>query len=91
MLATWLSHDDFIHLIECIFRAPRLGCPVIYGASDNDVSWWDNSEIAYLGWRPRDNSEKFREAVDAAKERPGKDDLVAVYQGGVFVGDPIYE
>ena len=30
-LSTWLSHDDFVSLIEAVFRAPRLGCPGVLG------------------------------------------------------------
>jgi uronate dehydrogenase len=60
MMATWLSYDDFVRLIERVFAVPVLGCPIIYGASDNDVSWWDNGKTGYLGWRPQDNSEAFR-------------------------------
>lgn len=91
MLATWMSHDDFIRLIERIFTVPRLGCPIIYGASDNDVSWWDNHEVAYLGWRPQDNSERFRAGLDARMEPPAGDDPRAVWQGGVFCADGIHE
>ncbi len=91
MLATWISHEDFISLIVCAFRVPRLGCPVVYGASDNDASWWDNSAARYLGWRPKDNSEVFRERLDREQERPGPDDPRSLYQGGVFTSYPIYE
>lgn len=91
MLATWMSYDDFVRLIERIFAVPRLGCPIIYGASDNDASWWDNGQVAYLGWRPQDNSEAFRAKVDAATARPPADDPTAVYQGGAFTADGIHE
>ena len=91
MLSTWMSYDDFILLIERIFAVPRLGCPIIYGASANDASWWDNREVAYLGWQPKDNAEAFRAKVDAAMSPPPKDDVNAVYQGGAFAGDGIHE
>ncbi len=91
MLATWLSYDDFVSLVECVFAAPRLGCPVIYGVSDNDVGWWDNSHVAYLGWRPKDNSAVFRDEVHASKPLPAKDAPEAVYQGGRFAVQPIHE
>ena len=91
MLATWLSADDFVALIERVFRVPVLGCPVIYGASDNDVSWWSNDSVAWLGWRPADNSEKFRADLDARMDPPGPDDPRAVFQGGTFAADGIHE
>lgn len=91
MLATWLSQDDFISMIEHIFQVPRLGNPVIYGASDNDRSWWDNREVGYIGWRPKDNAEVFRAKLDAAMSPPPADDVNALYHGGGFCGDGIHE
>jgi len=91
MLSTWLSYDDLVSLIDCVFRVPVLGCPIIYGASDNDASWWDNGGVAYLGWRPRDNAETFRAKIDASQKRPAADDVNAIYQGGAFCGDGIHE
>lgn len=89
MLSSWLSHDDFVSLIEAVFRAPRLGCPIIWGASNNDAGWWDNSAVRWLGWKPRDNAETFRHTLDARLPRPDAGDPAAIYQGGVFTGYPI--
>lgn len=91
MLSTWMSYDDFVQMIERIFAVPRLGCPIIYGASANDCSWWDNREVAYLGWQPKDNAEAYRAKVDAETTPPPIDDVNAVYQGGQFAGDGIHE
>lgn len=82
MLSTWFSYDDLILLIERVFTVSRLGCPIIYGVSDNDCTWWDNSEVGYIGWKPKDNSEQFREALDKTSSPPEKDDVNAKYQGG---------
>ena len=90
MLSTWMSYDDFESMIGCIFRAPMLGCPVIWGISDNDSKWWDNSHAAYLGWRPKGNAERYRAELDAAMAVPAKDHPLAVYQGGAFTADPIF-
>lgn len=89
MLATWLAPEDFVSLIERVFTAPRLGCPVIWGVSDNDRCWWDNSASRYLGWRPQDNAERFAAEMDARMPRPARQASVAVYQGGKFTDDPI--
>lgn len=91
MLSTWMSADDFTSLVECVFRAMRLGCPVIYGVSDNDTVWWDNSSVAYLGWRPKDNSAVFRDKIESTQLAPAPNDPVALYQGGKFTADPIFE
>ncbi len=91
MLSTWLSYRDFLSLIRCVFRAPRLGCPVIWGVSNNDCRWWDNTPAAFLGWHPEDNAETFRAQIEASKPRPAKDAVEAVYQGGLFAADPIMQ
>jgi len=91
MLATWMSADDLVALIERIFDIPVLGCPIIYGVSDNDRRWWDNSKVSYLGWRPRDNAERFRAQLDAAMDPPAPDAGDALYQGGLLATDGIHE
>ncbi|WP_305969325.1 MULTISPECIES: NAD(P)-dependent oxidoreductase [unclassified Mameliella] len=91
MLSTWMSFDDFMQLIERIFMVPRLGCPIVYGASANGASWWDNREVAYLGWQPKDNAEQFRAKLDAEMDPPPADDANALYQGGAFCADGIHE
>jgi uronate dehydrogenase len=91
MLNSWLSPDDFIRLIERVFTIQRLGCPIIYGCSDNQAVWWDNREVAYLGWKPQDSSEVFRAKKDAEMAQPDRDDPRAKYQGGLFCSDGIHE
>lgn len=90
-LATWLSYDDIVSFAECVFAVPRLGCPVVYGASDNDTIWWDNREAAYLGWKPKDSSRVFKDKISATVPRPDKDAPESVYQGGKFAADGIHE
>jgi len=91
MLATWLSPADFLSLVDCVFRVPVLGCPIIYGASNNDASWWNNDSVAYLGWRPKDNAEHYRETLDSTMDRPSPVEPNAIYQGAKNVTDGILE
>ncbi|MDE0113603.1 MAG: NAD(P)-dependent oxidoreductase [Albidovulum sp.] len=91
MLSTWMSYDDFIRLIERIFAVPKLGCPIIYGVSNNDSAWWDNREVAYLGWKPKDNAERFRPKINAKMARPTTSDADSKFQGGAFAADEIHE
>jgi uronate dehydrogenase len=89
-LSTWLSFDDFTSLVRQVFDVPVLGCPIIWGVSNNAASFWDNSAIAYIGWSPKDNAEEFRAEVEAID--PGDpDDPVNIYQGGFFTAEPIYK
>ncbi|WP_251363883.1 hypothetical protein [Epibacterium ulvae] len=91
MLATWLSHRDFISFNKTAFRFETLGCPIVYGASANDRSFWGNSEAARLGWTPKDNSEVFAAKVEAACPNPDPTLPVNIYQSGVFTECPIFE
>lgn len=91
MLSTWFSQGDFASLIAAVFRAPTLGCPVIWGASANTAGWWDNSHLKWLDWSPKDNAESYRARLDAEQVRPATDDPMAQYQGGLFTQFPIYK
>jgi len=85
MLATFLSYDDLVELVRCALFAPNVGHSVIFGASDNTPSWWDNSKAAHIGFKPRDTSEVQRARVEAAHPALDPKDPVAIYQGGPFV------
>ncbi len=91
MLATWLSPEDFIALIARVFAVDKLGCPVIYGASANTRSWWDNGKSAYLGWEPKHDSEDHAHRIERTVPKPDRNAAVALYQGGVFTDEPIHE
>lgn len=85
MLATWLSHGDLHRLVSACLDTPVLGHSIIYGVSDNAVTWWDNSSAKHIGYRPQDSSDPFREAVYARTTPPDLSDPAAVCQGGAFV------
>lgn len=85
MLATWLSYDDLHRLITACLTTPALGHSIVFGMSDNAVTWWDNSRARHIGYVPQDSSDIFREAVYARTPAPDLKDPVAQYQGGGFV------
>lgn len=90
MLSTWLAPDDFVALVERVFAVPTLGCPVIYGASANAATWWDNSAVAHLGWNPVANAADHAGEVPAERQAPTSHDEDR-FQGGRFVGFGIVE
>ncbi|ALM52599.1 NAD-dependent epimerase/dehydratase family protein [Halomonas huangheensis] len=85
MLATWMSVEDFVALLERAFVAPKLGYTVVYGASNNKEQWWDNGKAAFLGWVPEDSSEPWRAEIEARDAGLDPNDPAVVYQGGKFV------
>ena len=85
MLATWLSFDDLERLVVAALTAPIVGHSIIYGMSDNQTTWWDNTHAKHLGYRPLDSSDVFRPAVEARQQSIDTLDPVAIYQGGAFV------
>jgi uronate dehydrogenase len=85
MLATFLSFDDLERLVLASLSAPVVGHTVIYGMSDNPLTWWDNTPAHHIGYRPRDSSEPFRPAVEARQPKIDPTQPAALYQGGGFV------
>jgi len=85
MLATWLSYDDLHRLITACLTTPVLGHSILYGTSDNSVSWYDNHLARHIGFRPQDSADAFREAVYAKTTEPDLADPAVQFQGGAFV------
>ena len=85
MLATWMSYDDLHRLITACLTTPVLGHSIIYGTSDNSVSWYDNRLARHIGYRPQDSADVFRDAVYARTPEPDLNDPAVQFQGGGFV------
>lgn len=64
-VGTWLSYDDLIQLVEKSITTPVTGFSIVYGVSDNDRAPVDNANASHLGYRPKDNAEKFAAKVYA--------------------------
>lgn len=90
MLATWLSYDDFVRLVECVFAVPRLGCPVVWGVSNNARAWWSNEAVRYLGWHPQDSADSYEAEIRAAGRWPDPSHPLATFQGGNNTADPLH-
>jgi uronate dehydrogenase len=88
-LSVWISPRDMVELVRCGIEAPDFGYATVYGVSANTRKFWDNSEVAFLGYVPRDNAEDW--AVEVMAGAP-EDPVAAPFQGGWycakdFVGD----
>jgi len=85
MLVTWFSYDDLVESLRCALFTPRVGHTIMFGASANPGSWWDNSKAAHLGFKPRDSSAQFAANFPETGAYPPKDDVATIYQGGAFL------
>lgn len=85
MLATFLSYDDAERLIAAALTAPVVGHSIIYGVSDNPLSWWDNTPARHIGYRAQDSSEPFRAEIEQRQATIDASDTATRFQGGAFV------
>jgi len=59
-MATWLSHRDLAHLVDCCLGAKGVRFEIVYGVSNNTWRFWDITHARrVLGYVPRDNAETY--------------------------------
>ena len=85
MLSTWFSYDDLVRLVTSVFETPVLGCPIIYGVSNNQRRWADNTAASFLSWSPQDNAELHRNRLDQAMQQPPSTSDDFNFIGGPYV------
>jgi uronate dehydrogenase len=83
-LAIMLHPEDLVQLIRIGFEHPDIGFEVLYGASDNKRTWWDNSRARELGYKPKHRSEDFAAHAEAEQAKLKPDPVGDYYQGGTF-------
>jgi uronate dehydrogenase len=83
-LAIWVSPADLVQLMRIGLEHADLRFEVMYGASLNERSWWDNSVAYSYGYRPTGRAEDFREHAMAEQAKAPRDPVGDFYQGGTF-------
>jgi uronate dehydrogenase len=83
-LSIWLKPEDLVQLIRIGLEHPDIRYEVVYGASDNARSWWDNSNAYRLGYQPSGRGEEFVAHAMAEQEKLPADPLGDAFQGGSF-------
>jgi len=81
-LAIWLHPADLLQLVRIGIEHPQVHYEIVYGASDNARTWWDNRRAHELGYRPTARSEDHAARVLARPETP--DPVGDRFQGGTF-------
>jgi len=92
-LSIWIQPEDLVQLIRIGLEHPDLHYEVVYGASANVRSWWDNETAFHLGYRPTGESERWSAEALAAQTKLPADAIGDRLQGGGFcsveyAGDP---
>ena len=81
-ISTWISYSDLTQLVDIGIRHKAVHHEIVYGASKNKKSWWNNSRAHQLGYKPIDSVDKFNFYSFSKNEH--KDKMALLFQGGVF-------
>jgi len=83
-LSIWISPQDIVQLFRIGLEHPDIRFDILYGASDNEASWWDNSRARQLGYRPTGKAEDHRAQAELEQAKTGPDPVGDLFQGGTF-------
>ncbi len=83
-LSIWLHPEDLTQLIRIGLDHPEMHNEVVYGASDNARSWWDNEAAFRLGYTPRHQAEDHVDHALAEQAKLTPDPFADRLQGGGF-------
>jgi uronate dehydrogenase len=80
MLSHWIHPEDLAALISVGLDADY-ECEIVYGASANSRTWWDNRRAHALGYRPQHSADAFEAALlSCTSGQP----VAEYFQGGSF-------
>ena len=82
-LSTWISYGDLTQLVDIGIKHKAIHHEIVYGASNNKKSWWNNSKAIQLGYKPKDSVDQFD--IRLLSKNEYKDKIALLFQGGVFV------
>jgi uronate dehydrogenase len=83
-LRIWVSSRDLAQLVLIGLEHPDITCTTVFGISQVEAGWLDNSAAAALGYIPADSAQSLA-GPDTALERPSPMPHIAeFFQGGRF-------
>lgn len=86
-MSIWLKPEDLVALIRIGLEHADIRFEIFYGCSDNQASWWDNSNARRHGYKPQGRAEDFRAQAMAAQAKLAPDPIGDRFQGGAFCSD----
>jgi uronate dehydrogenase len=84
MLSTWLSYNDLKSLIRACIDTSNVEHSIIFGVSNNDSILIDNRYANHIGYKPKDNGEKFRKQIEEKNGFVDPQDSLVKTHGGYF-------
>ncbi len=81
MLSTYLSFEDLCHMCVRATLAERTESCVVWGASDNQRSFWGQDARGRIGWAPADSADGFAGQLG---EKLSGNPVIERYQGGAY-------
>ena len=81
-ISTWISYNDLTQLVDIGIKHKAIHHEIVYGASKNKKSWWNNSQAYRLGYKPKDSADQFD--IHLLSKNEYKDKMALLFQGGVF-------
>ena len=85
-LSIWISPRDLTSLVRASLTATDVHFEVVYGTSGNTRSWWNNVNVAKIGYQPQDNSEFYADDI-VAQGRGDSTKVGRLFQGGHLCDD----
>lgn len=86
-LAIWLHPEDLVQLMCIGLEHPDVRYEVVYGASGNERTWWDNTRAYQLGYKPKHRAEDHAAFALAEQAKLAPDPIGDAFQGGTFCAD----
>jgi uronate dehydrogenase len=83
-LSIWIHPEDLAQLVHIGLTHPDVHYEIVYGASDNERSWWDNDTAYRLGYRPKHKAEDHAGYALAEQAKLAPDPIGDLFQGGPF-------
>lgn len=71
-LATWLSPDDAVRMVNAAISVTEPGWRVMYGISANSGRWWDLAPGRAIGFDPHDDAQAFADCLPDRAEDPAE-------------------
>jgi len=81
-VSTWISYQDLTQLVDIGIKHKLIHHEIVYGASKNKKSWWNNSRAYKLGYKPKDSADQFN--IHLLSKNEYNDKMALLFQGGVF-------